>query len=98
VHYAICHVLGASAGVSHGDANCVMLPEVAFFNGEKELAAAMRELRETIQVPTRLRDLGVKREALAGVAAQVMHERGVYFNPRPVRGAGEALELLERSW
>jgi hypothetical protein len=32
------------------------------------------------------------------VAEHVMHERGVYFNPRPVRSAAEVRELLERAW
>jgi alcohol dehydrogenase len=98
LHHAICHVLGASTGIAHGDANSVMLPEVASFNGEEQLSASIRKLRRKIEVPTRLRDLGVKREALAAVAAHVMQERGIYFNPRPVRGPEEVLELLERSW
>jgi alcohol dehydrogenase len=98
LHHAICHVLGASTGISHGDANCVMLPLVARFNGEEDLSEKILSLREALGVPTRLRDLGVKREALAGVAAHVMHERGVYFNPRTVRGPEEVLELLERAW
>ncbi|MFD1707240.1 iron-containing alcohol dehydrogenase family protein [Siminovitchia sediminis] len=32
LHHGICHVLGGSAGVSHGDANSVMLPYVMLFN------------------------------------------------------------------
>lgn len=98
LHHAICHVLGASTGVSHGDANSVMLPHVARFNGEEALAMQIDELRESIGVPTRLRDLGVKREALPAVAKHVMGERGVYFNPRTIRSPEDVLELLERAW
>lgn len=98
LHHAICHVLGASTGISHGDANSVMLPHAARYNSEAALAAEIEKLRESIGVPTRLRDLGVKREALPGVAAHVMGERGVYFNPRTVGSSEEILELLERAW
>lgn len=49
-------------------------------------------------MPTRLRDLGIEREALAPVARHVMGERGVYFNPRAVRSAEEVLGLLEQAW
>ena len=98
LHHAICHVLGASTGIAHGDANSVMLPGIVRFNGEASLAGRIEELRASIGVPTRLRDLGVKREALAAVAKHVMGERGVYFNPRAVRSAEEVLELLERAW
>jgi alcohol dehydrogenase len=98
LHHAICHVLGASTGVSHGDANSVMLPLVAAFNGEQSLSKRILALREELGVPTRLRDLGVQREALAAVAEHVMHERGVYFNPRAVSRAEEILGLLEQAW
>lgn len=32
LHHGICHVLGGSAGLAHGDANGVMLPHVMRFN------------------------------------------------------------------
>lgn len=31
-HHGVCHVLGGTAGVSHGDANAIMLPHVMRFN------------------------------------------------------------------
>ncbi|HEX8733044.1 MAG TPA: iron-containing alcohol dehydrogenase, partial [Ktedonobacterales bacterium] len=34
LHHGICHVLGGSAGLAHGDANGVMLPHVMRFNLE----------------------------------------------------------------
>lgn len=98
LHHAICHVLGASTGISHGDANSAMLPTVARFNGEDALAGRIEALRESLGVPARLGDLGVAREALPAVARHVMGERGVYFNPRLVRSPEEVLELLERAW
>ena len=117
LHHAVCHVLGASTGIGHGDANAVLLPEVIEFNapcaaeeldaaaracglagGAEALVERLRALRETLGVPTRLRDLGVAHAALAGVAAHAMHERGLYFNPRRVAGDGEIAALLDRVW
>ena len=34
LHHGICHVLGGSTNVTHGDANSVMLPHVIRFNLE----------------------------------------------------------------
>ncbi len=62
------------------------------------LIAALRSLQAALGVPTRLRDLGVQRAQLAPVAAHVMHERGLFFNPRPVAHAGEIEQLLGRVW
>lgn len=58
----------------------------------------LRALQHALGVPTRLRDLGVRHEQLAAVAEHVMHERGLYFNPRRVQGAGEIAALLDRVW
>lgn len=58
----------------------------------------VRELQAAIGVPTRLRELGVAREALGDVARKAMGERGLYFNPREVRGPEEIAALLERAW
>lgn len=47
LHHAICHALGAVAGIAHGDANAVMLPHVLRFNephtgeGQRLLAASL---------------------------------------------------------
>ncbi|MDB5802886.1 MAG: iron-containing alcohol dehydrogenase [Betaproteobacteria bacterium] len=123
LHHALCHVLGATTGIAHGDANAVMLPHAMAFNqpaaaelaqaaraagiaaftdddglAAHKLTAAVRELGERIGVPRRLRDLGVRREQLAGVAEHALGERGLYFNPRRVESAAPLLELLEKAW
>lgn len=119
-HHAVCHALGASAGVSHGDANSIVLPHAMEFNAASaEAAAAMadaaramgagrgtaadavacvRELQQAVGVPTRLRDVGVAREALPAVAAKVMHERGLYFNPRAVESPTAVERMLNEAW
>ena len=117
LHHAICHALGAGTGISHGDANAVMLPEVVRFNspdaagelaqaahaagiagGARGLEDRLRALQAELQVPTRLRELGVRHEALDDVAAHVMQERGLFFNPRRVTDVGEVRALLEATW
>ncbi len=114
LHHAICHALGAVAGVPHGEANAVVLPHAMAFNaqaapqamaaiartweGEGDACARVRRLQEETGVPRRLRDIGVPQASLAAVADKVMTERGVYFNPRKVAGAGEIRALLEEAW
>jgi alcohol dehydrogenase len=66
--------------------------------GAEELEDCLRKLQARLGVPTRLRDLGVKQEMLSEVAAHVMHERGLLFNPRPVAHAGELSALLQSAW
>ncbi len=45
LHHGICHVLGGTAGVAHGDANCIMLPHVMRFN----LAATAPQLTQAAE-------------------------------------------------
>lgn len=46
LHHGLCHVLGGTAGVGHGEANSIMLPHAVRFN----LPAAHSELGEVAQV------------------------------------------------
>ena len=62
------------------------------------LLRALRELQADAGVPTRLRDIGVPRDALERIAVKTMRERGLYFNPRPVADAAEVLALLEAAF
>lgn len=102
LHHAICHAIGAVTGVSHGESNSVMLPHAMAFNyqtvPESLPVARVRELQAELGVPTRLRDIGVRRESLGTVAKKVMGERGLYFNPRQVQHPGEIEALLQAAW
>jgi alcohol dehydrogenase class IV len=49
-------------------------------------------------VPTRLRDLGIEREALRPAAVKTMHERGLAYNPRAVADAAEIESILYAAW
>lgn len=117
--HAICHSLGAVAGVSHGDSHAIMLPHAIRFNADvapEPLAEVHRLLRPAaassargtadavaalirdLGLPARLRDVGVPHDLLAAVAANVLGNRGVYFNPRPVTGPDDVLEVPEPAW
>lgn len=102
LHHAICHAIGAVTGAAHGDANSVILPHAMSFNyacaPESLSVPRVRELQAELGVPTRLRDIGVPRAALAAVAKKVMGERGLYFNPRTVEHPEEIQALLEAAW
>ena len=113
LHHAICHVLGATFGVPHGAANAVILPHAVRFNapaaqaeadaaahalGGNDLPACLTALQADTGVPTRLRDLGIARDALPAVAHHVMGERGLAFNPRPVARPDDVLSILVAAW
>lgn len=55
-------------------------------------------LQDATGVPTRLRDLGIDRDGLKAVAAKAIHERGIAYNPRPVRDPSELEQLLLAAW
>lgn len=44
IHHAVCHSLGAVAGISHGDANSIMLSHAMAFNAKDPAAAAALSL------------------------------------------------------
>lgn len=121
LHHALCHVLGATTGATHGELNSVMLPHALRFNvpfAGPELAVATSRLglvgsaqqpgdqllgwlvglQASLGVPTRLRELGIERDALAGVAQKTLHERGLAYNPAPVSHVDELESILLAAW
>jgi alcohol dehydrogenase class IV len=116
LHHGLCHVLGGTAGVGHGEANSIMLPHVVRFN----LAAARPELAEVAQVmgviaaerlpdvlyefigrlnlPQRLRDVGVSEEQLSQLAQVAMKSAAVQNNVRPVKDAAEVEDVYRAAW
>ena len=62
------------------------------------LVTCVQALQVRLNVPRRLRDLGIARDQLQAVAHQVMGERGLYFNPRTVTDPSDILSLLERAY
>lgn len=63
-----------------------------------DAAGAVSRLIGALGVPTRLRDLDVKREHFDAVAAGAMQNMWVKTNPRPLAGPDDVLGLLEAAW
>jgi alcohol dehydrogenase len=64
--------------------------------GER-LAARLEELSRAASLPATLREIGVPRDALAGLAAEAATQWTGTFNPRPFDGAA-ALAVYERAY
>jgi maleylacetate reductase len=123
VHHGTCHVLGGSAGVPHGIANCIILPHAMRFNlpvaapqlaqvaqamsldvahlddeaaGETAVQAIYK-LIGRLDVPQRLRDVGVAETVLLRLAQVMLRSTAVQNNPRPV-DASSAEALLRAAW
>jgi alcohol dehydrogenase class IV len=56
------------------------------------------ELQRVAGVPTRLRDVGVAKEALDEIANATLHERGLAVNPRRVESASQIVDILAAAW
>jgi len=110
VHHKICHVLGASYGIGHGDANAVILPHAVRYNqdaapaaikrvaavlGGGDAAAKLFEFVQELGAPSSLSDLGLDHGALDRIAALTVET--TTFNPRPVDHAS-LLVLLENAY
>jgi alcohol dehydrogenase class IV len=97
LHHRICHVLGGTFGLSHGDVNAVVLPHAARFNqdaapealeraaralGAADAATALFDFALSIGAPTSLAQLGMREEDLDRVAE--LSADPPPWNPRPV--------------
>lgn len=124
LHHGICHVLGGTTGVAHGDANSVMLAHVIRFNldttapqlaqaaaamgvntagmSDEEAAEAAAQLVDELviemQLPRRLRDLGIREEQLPALAQLAFANRTVQNNPKPIVDAAQLEALLREAW
>lgn len=97
LHHRICHVLGGTFGLAHGDANAVVLPYVVAYNQAseplvmEELAQALggedswtslRALGSALGAPQSLSELGMTEADLDRATEMVVAAGG--YNPRPV--------------
>lgn len=97
IHHRVCHVLGGTFGLAHGDANAVILPHAARFNAEaapdamsrvaraldaEDAPTALFDLARSVGAPTNLAALGIKEEDLDEAARLVVESPP--WNPRPV--------------
>lgn len=86
LHHAVCHAIGAVAGVAHGDANSVMLPHAIRFNAASA-PAAMKLAAEAM-------GCGEESRAREAVADRLMRLRAEIGAPVRLRDIGVPEALL----
>ena len=106
VHHRICHVLGGTFGLAHGDVNAVVLPYAVRYNqraapeamarvasalGVSDAATGVFDLARRIGAPASLESLGLRREDLTEVVRLTVESPP--WNPRPVEADGIAALL-----
>jgi maleylacetate reductase len=97
IHHKICHALGGTLGLSHADANAVILPHVVAANAAAEPQAMARiagvlgvadpagglfDIGVAAGAPSSLSELGIYEHDLDRAADIVLDNPG--YNPRPV--------------
>ena len=61
-------------------------------------ADAVEDLRDSLGLPNRLRDVGVPEEGLELIASATLQDRSLATNPTPVTDAGPVMSVLRSSW
>jgi alcohol dehydrogenase class IV len=110
LHHRTCHVLGGSYGISHGDANSVILPHATAYNapaapaamavlggaiGSDDPAAALYDLAKSMGAPTDLKSLGMQENDLDAATEQAIEVTA--YNPRPLE-FGLVREMLQNAF
>jgi maleylacetate reductase len=70
----------------------------AFGGAGQPAGAVLRKFVAELGLPTRIRDVGVKREALPKIAASWDGTGPIATNPRKVNGKDDLLRILESAW
>jgi acyl-CoA synthetase (AMP-forming)/AMP-acid ligase II len=83
---------------TEGRPKAVVLAHRSLLASLQMLLHISRRLPEQIDVPQRLRDVGVPHDALPEIAALGMADWFLRGNPRPVRKASELQQILEGAW
>jgi Alcohol dehydrogenase, class IV len=111
MHHKICHVLGGAYNLPHAQTHAIVLPYVLAFNqaaapeaaariaaalGAETASAGLNQLRDVLDAPRALRDVGLAEEDIPDAAALALAAIPA-SNPRPV--TAENLEgLLRSAW
>ena len=124
LHHGLCHVLGGTANIPHGIANCIILPHAMRFNADTTAAQLLPaaealgisvnslspvqaveasanrifDLIGQMDLPQRLRDVGVKEADLPSLARLGFQNRTVQNNPKPIVDADQLERLLKDAW
>ncbi|MFN0028588.1 MAG: iron-containing alcohol dehydrogenase [Acidimicrobiales bacterium] len=70
----------------------------AGFGSIEELIGRIETLRAELGLPGRLRDVGVTRDQLPGVADHVLGDVALATNPRPVTTTADVMAVLDAAW
>lgn len=112
LHHTLCHVIGGTHRLGHGEVHAVLLPYVAAYNaaaapvamdriatalGTSDAPAGLRALAETLGAPVALAALGLPRQALDDAVEQTVATLG-NRNPRPVDHASLRAMLDDAYW
>ena len=111
LHHTLCHLIGGTYRVDHGDVHAVLLPYVAAYNapaapealarvaralGGSDAASALRELAVALGAPTDLASLGLAGDVLPEVAERAVSAASGRNPRRPE--ARSLLRLLEDAY
>lgn len=70
----------------------------AMGRNELEAADAVLELIRDLDMPYRLRDVGIERSHFEKISTDALHNPLVRNNARPIKGKEDVLEVLEMAW
>jgi alcohol dehydrogenase class IV len=111
LHHKICHVLGGRFDLPHAAMHAIVLPYVVAFNapaapdaasriaaalGSIDALAGLQDLRDDLDAPRALRDIGLRAEDLPDAVEAVLPAVPA-SNPRPVDAAA-LTRLLRAAW
>lgn len=63
-----------------------------------DASEAIGDLISNLDLPRRLRDVGVERSQFQEIAENAMHDHLIPSNPRKINGPDDVLEILEMAW
>lgn len=109
LNHKLCHTLGGSFNLPHGETHAIMLPHTMAYNAQAaaEMLAPVAELfsgdiggglydfAQGLQAPLALKELGLTEADLDKVADLAI--QNPYWNPQPVERQA-VRELLQRAW
>ena len=75
-----------------------VLVSAAFGRPDDDAGDLVADLVRKLELPARLRDVGVTREQLDLIARNSMHDKAIATNPRKIHGPEDVREILERAW
>ena len=95
------HTMRYNASVTqHRSATIVdaLIDQSSFVDGSATASAAVEKFLGRLATPRSLREIGIVREDLGGIADAAMADWFIGRNPRPVPNVNTLVELLEAAW